>query len=176
VVAASALALIAPAVAASEAASEYEVKAAFLFNFAKYVAWPEGTFRASEDPIVICVLGGNPFGTLLESAIKDKKVNGRTLAIREPKSVSATEGCHIVFLASSERPRVAEVLAGLAVRPVLTISEDPVAEPGPILGLTLKGKRVCFEVNLTAARRAGLKLSSQLLKVAVRLVGQVDAR
>jgi hypothetical protein len=170
-----ALAVAAPQVAASEGPSEYEVKAAFLFNFSKYVEWPEGTFAGPADRIVICTLGENPFGTLLEDDVKDKKVNGRELAVRETKSVSATAGCHIVFIASSEQGRLPEILGGLANHPVLTVSDvESVADRGVILGLTLKEKRIRIEANLLAARRAGLKLSSQLLKVAIRLIGQGD--
>jgi hypothetical protein len=156
---------------AAEGPSEYEVKAAFLFNFAKYVEWPEGTFAGPADRIVLCVLGENPFGTLLENVVKDKKVNGRELALRETKS---TAGCHVVFIAASERERLDEILGRLADRPVLTVSDaESVADRGVILGLTLRENRVRFEVNLIAARRAGVKLSSQLLKVAVRLIGQL---
>ncbi len=160
-------------VAASEGPSEYEVKAAFLFNFAKYVEWPEGAFPGPADRIVICVLGENPFGTLLEDVVKDKKVNGRELAVRETRSISAAAGCHIVFIAFSEQSRLEEILRRLGDHPVLTVSDGgAVADRGVILGLTLSEDRVRFEVNLIAARRAGLKLSSQLLKVAIRLIGQ----
>jgi hypothetical protein len=160
-------------VAASEGPSEYEVKAAFLFNFAKYVEWPEGAFPGPADRIVICVLGENPFGTLLEDVVKDKKANGRELAVRETRSISAAAGCHIVFIAFSEQSRLEEILRRLGDHPVLTVSDGgALADRGVILGLTLSEDRVRFEVNLIAARRAGLKLSSQLLKVAIRLIGQ----
>jgi hypothetical protein len=172
---ACALTAVAPQAGASEGTSEYQVKAAFLFNFAKYVEWPESAFPEPADRIVLCILGENPFGALLEEIVKDKKVNGRGLAVREIKSVSATAGCHLVFIASSERLRFDEILGGLADRPVLTVSDaESVADRGFVLGLTLKENRVRFEVNLIAARRAGLKLGSQLLKVAIRLIGYGD--
>jgi hypothetical protein len=170
-----ALALAPSLAGASDGASEYEVKAAFLFNFAKYVEWPEGTFAGPTDRIVICVLGENPFGTLLENIVKDKRVNGRELAVRETGSVSATAGCQVVFIAATERQRVDEILRMLAAQPVLTVGDaESLADRGVILGLTLSEKRVRFEANLNAARRARLKLSSQLLKIAARLIGQGD--
>jgi hypothetical protein len=162
-------------VAVAEGPSEYEVKAAFLFNFSKYVEWPEGTFAGPADRIVICLLGENPFGNLLEEDVRDKKVNGRELLVRETKSVSGTAGCHIVFIALSEHRRMDEILGRLADQPVLTVSDgESIADRGVILGLTLREGRVRFEVNLMAAKRAELKLSSQLLKVAIRLIGQSD--
>jgi hypothetical protein len=162
-------------VAAAEEPSEYEVKAAFLFNFSKFVEWPEGTFAGAADRITICVLGQDPFGALLEHAVRDKRVNGREIAIQKTASASKVAGCHILFIASSEQDRLDEILERLGDRPLLTVSdEESGAERGAIIGLTLDDKRVRFEVNLNAARQAKLKLSSQLLKVAVRLIGQRD--
>jgi hypothetical protein len=170
---ACALSVVRPVGAAPERASEYAIKAAFLFNFSKYVEWPEGAFTGPAAPIAICVLGVNPFGSLLREDVKDKRVNGRELVVREATLVSATVGCHIVFIASSERGRLDEILGALAQLPSLTVSdEESAADRGVILGLTLKEKTVRIEVNLIAARRAQLRLSSQLLKVAVRLIGQ----
>lgn len=172
---ACALTLATPQVSASEGASEYEIKAAFLFNFSKYVEWPDGAFLGPADRIVICVLGDNSFGNLLGDAVNAKKVNGRQLVLREVKSVSETAGCHIVFIASSEQARLDEILGSLADHPVLTVSDGaPVANRNVILRLTVSDNRVRFEVDLSAARRAGLRLSSQLLKVASRVIGQSE--
>ena len=155
---------------AAAAPSEYEVKAAFLFNFSKFVEWPEGTFAGPGSPIAICVLGENPFGRLLEDAVRGKQVNGRELEVRQV--ATSTAGCQIVFVAASESAK--EVFGKLSEEPVLTVSDaESAAERGAIIGLTLDENRVRFEVNLVAARKAGLKLSSQLLKVAVRLIGRL---
>ena len=151
--------------------SEYEVKAAFLFNFSKFVEWPEKAFAGPGSPIAICVLGENPFGTLLEDAVRGKQVNGRDLEVRD---VTSAAGCHVVFVGAAESARDAEVFARLADQPVLTVSDaETAAARGAIIGLTLEENRVRFEVNLVAARKAGVKLSSQLLKVAVRLIGRL---
>ena len=104
-----------------------------------------------------------------------QRVNGREIAIQKTASVSKVAGCNILFIASSEQDRLDEILERLGDRPLLTVSDgESGAERGAIIGLTLDDKRVRFEVNLNAARRARLKLSSQLLKVAVRLIGQRD--
>lgn len=155
--------------------SQHEVTAAYLFNFSKFVEWPEGTFAGAVDPITICVFGESPLGALLRDAVKGKQVNGREIEVRETPSISKTSGCHIVFLASSEQGRLDGALAWLADRPVLTVGDArSVADRGAVIGLTLEERRVRFEVNMAAAGRAGLKLSSQLLKVAARLIGQGD--
>jgi hypothetical protein len=165
------LLLLASAGRAAEGASEYAVKAAFLYNFAKFVEWPARTFAGAADPIVLCVLGENPFGTLLDDAVRDKTVNGRQIAVHESKTLSAAAGCHIVFLASGS---LDESLSALANKSVLTVSDaESAVDRGAIIGLKLAERKVRFEVNLVAARKARLKLSSQLLKIAVRLIGQL---
>ncbi len=165
------LLLLASAGRAAEGASEYAVKAAFLYNFAKFVEWPARTFAGAADPIVLCVLGENPFGTLLDDAVRDKTVNGRQISVHESKTLSAAAGCHIVFLASDS---LDESLSALANKSVLTVSDaESAVDRGAIIGLKLEERKVRFEVNLVAARKARLKLSSQLLKIAVRLIGQL---
>jgi hypothetical protein len=163
--------------ATTDGPTQYEVTAAYLFNFSKFVEWPEGTFAGVTDPITICVLGESPLGTLLEDAVRGKHVNGREIAVRETTSIPKTAGCHIVFISSAEQGRLDEVLTNFVGRPILTVSNAlSVADRGAVIGLTLQESRVRFEVNLLAASRAGLKLSSQLLKVAARLIGQGDRR
>ena len=105
-----ALLLVARGGSAAEGASEYEVKAAFLFNFTKFVEWPGTAFAGDSDPITICILGENPFGNLLEDVVRDKRVNGRQMAVQHAPSVSAAAGCQIVFIASSEQGRLGEIL------------------------------------------------------------------
>ena len=161
--------------ARAEGPSEYEVKAAFLFNFSKFVDWPQTAFEEVGDPIVICVLGVNPFGNLLAQSVQGKKVNGREVVARELTSLSGVGRCHLLFIASSEQEKLEEILGRTANRPILTVSDvESVVDRGAIIGLTMEEKRVRFEVNLVAARKAGLKLSSQLLKVAIRLIGQFE--
>jgi hypothetical protein len=167
------LAICVPLAAAPPDASEDEVKAAFVFNFSKFVEWPENAFATGADPITICIVGDSPFGPLLESTVKGKRVNGRGIVVRE--ATSKPESCHVVYIASSEQARLAQILNMVAKRPVLTVSDaEAGAERGAIIGLMIIDKRVRFEINMLSARQAGVKLSSQLLKVAIRRIGQRD--
>lgn len=169
-----ALLLAANSLPVAPEASEYEVKAAFLYNFSKFVDWPEEAFSASEAPLEICVLGDNPFGGTLVAAVRDKQVNGRQISVRHVPSVGETRGCHIAFIHASESRRLEQILDPLRRTPTLTVSDMPsFAERGGVIGLKVDKKRVRFEVNMVAAREAGLKLSSQLLKVATAVIGQL---
>jgi hypothetical protein len=159
-----------PALAADR--SEHEVMAAYLYNFAKFVQWPP---PSSEQPVDICVLGVSPFGGELDRALDGKQVNGRPLSARLARNLDEASRCEIVFIASSERGRLDEVLAHFSGRPVLTVSDiSTFAERGGMIGLRMDNKRVRFDVNMQAARGADLKLSSQLLKVAKQVIGYTD--
>jgi hypothetical protein len=152
-------------------ASESEVKAAFLFNFAKYVEWP----RRSAETFSICLLGESRFGDVLSRTMEGKKVGDQAISVSLVHTPSQAEGCGIVFISRSEASRLDPLLAHLARRPVLTVSDiEGFADRGGIIGLKTDQKKVRFEVNLVASRLAGLKLSSQLLKVATQVIGQLD--
>lgn len=147
---------------------EYPVKAAFLYHFVEFVEWPAGSHRQST--ITIGVLGRDPFGDVLDEAILDKVVAGRTLVVRRFADVAALEPCEILFISSSEMGRLPEILARLDGAPVLTVGEaDRFAGRGGMIGFFLDDNRVRLEVNRSAAERARLRISSKLLTVA-RLV------
>jgi uncharacterized protein DUF4154 len=148
---------------------EYPVKAAFLYHFVEFVEWPEAS-PLPPGTVTIGVLGRDPFGDVLDKAILEKVVAGRTLAIRRFASVEALEPCEILFIGSSEMAQLPEILARLGQAPVLTVGEaDRFARRGGMIGFFFEGGRVRLEVNRGAAERAGLRVSSKLLAVA-RLV------
>jgi hypothetical protein len=153
--------------------SEEAVKAAFVYNFPKFVEWPDSAFPSADAAIEICVLGGNGFAEVLKNTVRDKTVKGRPLAVRENVPLGELGSCRILYISSSEQRHLSEVLEHVGTLPVLTVGDaDALAERGGIIiGLTTNENRVHFEVNVGAARRAGLKLGSQLLKVATRVVG-----
>ena len=164
------LALIICLVAADQVQSrsdqqlEYEVKAAFLYNFAKFVEWPEEAFRDSTAPITIGILGKNPFQGELREVIKGKTVQGRKLDVRRVKGHLT---CHILFIASSEKDNLKKILQRLAGSCALTVSDiEDFASRGGIIGFLTEENRVRFEINVDAAERAGLRVSSKLLKLA----------
>lgn len=161
------LAMPVPAARAQDAYREYDVKAAFLYNFVKFVEWPAAAFRDDRSPIEICVYGTDPFGQSLDGVVKGESVGGRGLVIRRPASPAALEGCHVLFVAPSERERTAEVLAAVAGRPVLTVADsDGFLRAGGMINFVLDEGRVRFRINEAPAERAHLTISSKLLRLA----------
>lgn len=161
------LALAAAAARAQEAYQEYDVKAAFLYNFVKFVEWPAGAFAEERSPVEICVYGGDPFGRSLDDVIKGEAVQGRGLSIRRPASATGLDGCHVLFIAAVERERVAEALAAVGGRPVLTVGDsDGFLRAGGMINFVLDEGRVRFRINEEVARRARLTISSKLLRLA----------
>jgi hypothetical protein len=147
--------------------SEYQMKAAFLYNFAKFVEWPASAFPTSESDFVIGIFGENPFGGDLASSIKGKAVNGHPLVVRQFRTVAEVKDCHILFVGQSERKRLAELLKAVDRRPVLTVSElDRFMQRGLMVNFFMEGNKVRFDINDEVARKAKLRISSKLLNLA----------
>lgn len=145
---------------------EYPVKAAFLYNFTRFVEWPGGAL-ASSPQVTICVLGHDPFGAALDEAVAGKRVEGRPLAVRRLSGLEDLQPCPVLFVSASEEGRLPEILRRLQGAPVLMVGDSPeVARRGGVIGFYLEGNKVRFEVNPAAARAAGLKVSAKLLSVA----------
>jgi hypothetical protein len=143
---------------------EYRVKAAFIYNFAKFVEWPDEKAESPGD-FPVCVLGSesDPLLTAFDS-IRGKTVRGVPLAIRRVATLGEARTCRILFVTSQERPRLNDILSALRGRPVLTVGDtEEFAERGGIINLVKDGNRVTFEINTDAAQRAGLTMSSKLL-------------
>lgn len=146
---------------------EYEVKAAFLYNFTRFVTWPDEAYTRAQSPVVIGVLGPNPFGDALENAVRGKTVDDRPLAVRYGDDLSELGELHVLFISRSEVARVPQILEQLEGRPVLTVSELPhFTAQGGMVRFYVRERRVAFEINPAAADRAGLRISSRLLSVA----------
>jgi YfiR/HmsC-like len=148
-------------------AEEYPVKAAFLFNFAKFVEWPANSFKGPEDPITICVLGQSPFGGALEDVVRNKTVANRAFVVRDVANAQQASKCHIVFVSAAERKRCRSFLGELKGRSILTVGEaEDFIENGGIINFKLKDARVRIEIDADAAERAKLRVSSKLLSLA----------
>jgi hypothetical protein len=148
----------------AQAADEYHVKALFLYNFAKFVDWPQ---QMQAGPICIGVFGEDPFGGELDQTVAGKTVNGRGFVIKRLKRQEDAKACHIVFVSGSEKKRTRAILEGLENCSVLTVGEVPGFAPnGGIINFEIVDSKVRFEVNIDAAERTGLKLSSKLLSLA----------
>ena len=145
---------------------EYMIKAAFLYNFAKFIEWPSNTFEDSKSPVRLCVLGKNPFGIALES-IEGKPIHGRKLIIERLNNTKEIKICHILFISESEKKQLDFILENIKDLNILTIGDTKnFARLGGIINFTMVKKKIRFEINLDAANRAGLKISSKLLKLA----------
>jgi hypothetical protein len=150
----------------ADSVSDREVKAAMLYNFTKFVEWPGGPPSDGAKPLTICVVGRDPFGSVLEQAVADRTVNGKPVRVARSQP-GETKGCQIVFLSSSESNRVGEMLDALTQTGVLTVSDiEGFAREGGVIGFVLEDSKVRFEINLEAAERARLKISARLLKLA----------
>ncbi|MBI1764110.1 MAG: YfiR family protein [Acidobacteria bacterium] len=166
-----------PQQALAQAASEYQVKAAFLFNFAKFVEWPAETFNDASAPFVIGLLGDDPFGNTLDQAINGKAINGHPLLIKRLKRGQNLRGCHILFISSSERGRWAQIFESLRGASVLTIGEaEQFTEQGGLINFVIEGGKVRFEINAEPAEQCHLKISSRLQILAKPARGGQAAR
>jgi len=156
--------------ARAQAVDEYQVKAAFLCNFARFVEWPAQTSKAPSEPIAICVLGQDPFGRVLEDTVNGKWVAERELVTRRISDASKAGSCQILFVSSSERKRLRTILGGVRSSGILTVGEiESFTAEGGMINFTLERGRVRFEINLEAAEQEGLHISSKVLSLA-RLV------
>ncbi|MDG4597851.1 MAG: YfiR family protein [Candidatus Contendobacter sp.] len=145
---------------------EYAIKAAYLYNFAKFVEWPPEAFASNDAPLWICIVGANPFGDAL-IMLSGKRVEDHPVEVRHLPAATGLDQCHIVFIGRLEQGQFKTVLARLARLPVLTVSDiNDFARMGGMIGLVEADQRIRFDINLVTAQRANLKLSSQLLKLA----------
>ena len=145
---------------------EYLIKAAILFNFAKFASWPDTAFSYPGAPLRICVLGDDPFGAALES-LQGKQVRNRALTTTRIHEVEEAPQCHILFVSGSEEAKLTSILDFVGKLPILTVADiGRFANTGGIIALKEVDNRSRIEINLGAAEQAGLKLSSKLLRLA----------
>jgi hypothetical protein len=146
---------------------EYQVKAAFLYNFAKFVEWPEGAFENQSESLEVCVLGNDPFGHALDEAVGGKKIDGRALVVRRFTDPRQAKGCRMLFVSSSEPRSVLSVLGAINESGILTVGEsDSATSEGMIINFILEGGKIRFIINTAAAEREKLRFSSRLLSLA----------
>jgi YfiR/HmsC-like len=147
--------------------AEYSIKLAFLFNFTKFVEWPPDSYRDSQAPLVICIVGHDPFRQDLEVELGTRKVGEHPVEVRTPRTNDKLSACHIVFVPVTEKDQADRILSGLKGSRTLTVGEtEGFAALGGIINLRVEGNNVHFEVNRLAADRAGLKIGSRLLSIA----------
>jgi uncharacterized protein DUF4154 len=167
----AALALALPAgtrAAVSEPeAKEYQIKAVFLFNFAEFVEWPPEVFPDAQSPLIIGVLGEDPFGPYLDEAVRGERVNNRPMEIRRYSRIEDVTACHILYISQSESGRMDRILGSLKGRSILTVSDaDDFSQLGGMIRFVVEKSKVRLKINLQAARQAHLTISSKLLRPA----------
>jgi hypothetical protein len=147
---------------------EYQVKAAYIYNFSHFVEWPAPPSAGQVSPFAICVLGKDPFGAVLDRTLSGESIGTDNMIARRLSKPQEALGCRILFVGLSEKDHLKEILGALGKASVLTVSDIPrFSEHGGMIGFVLEGDKVRFEVNLTNATDAGLAVSSDLLKVAI---------
>jgi hypothetical protein len=148
--------------AGTESTSDTQVKAAFLYNFAKFAEWP-----ASAQPLTMCIVGDTRVARELVKTVQDKRLDGRALEVKAIGSDAPMLACDVLFVSESEARRAAPVLVALRTLPVLTVSDSPgFARTNGIIELVVERERMHFAINTDAAARAGIRLSSRLLGLA----------
>jgi hypothetical protein len=149
---------------------EAELAAAYVFKFSKFVKWPERALPPTDAPLVLCVYGRTPTGSALDR-LDDKSAQGHQVRVQRRARGDSLAACHVVYIGDSERPYLPALLRALSGRPTLTVSEIPgFIAAGGMIGLVRKNNRLRFEVNTASAQAADLSISSQLLKLATRVV------
>lgn len=155
------------AYADSRSQREYQIKAAFLYNFTKFVEWPVDRFADESAAIVICVIGENRLGEILEHTVTGKMVKNRPLDIRRIDDVGDLDPCHLLFVGLSDREQLRRIVAMSHGANVLTVGDmDDLGEFGGVINLIKKANKIRFEINLVAAKQAKLKLDLKLVALA----------
>jgi hypothetical protein len=158
--------------AQSSPSSEYQVKAAFLFHFAQFVDWPPEAFKDATSPLTYCTVGEDPFHGALEASLNGKTIGTRPFRVQHLRQAEEVRGCQVLFIETPEKKSLPAALASLRGNPVLTVGEsEHFTQEGGMIGFFLEGNKVRFEINLTAAEQAKLKISARLLALAKTVIG-----
>jgi hypothetical protein len=153
--------------APGEEIGEFQVKAVFLCNFAKFVEWPPQTFKTPDDPIAVCVLGRNPFGKMLEAAASRSEAQGRKFQVREVSEVPSGSNCQILFVVTTDRKQIRSLVESIKDTGILTVGQaQGFTSDGGVINFKLVDNQVRFDINPDAAKRENLRISSRLLNLA----------
>jgi hypothetical protein len=152
---------------AEPVSKEYQLKAAFLYNFTKFVDWPPNRFATTNEPFVIGVLGSNPFGAELAKAVQGRTHNGHAFVVTNLTEISAATNVHLLFVPKGQEPALTGQPGATQAAAVLTVGEsEAFTAAGGIITFTTEADKIRFEVNLSAAEQGGVKISSKLLQLA----------
>jgi len=156
----------------AQQSKEYQLKAAFLFNFAQFVKWPPTSFASAGAPFCIGILGDDPFGSALDETIQGEAISNHHLEVERAQRIEDLKGCQMIFICRSEEGHVGDILSQIGTRPILTVSDvEGFTHDGGDIDFYLSDGKVRFEINPQAALRCGLKISSQLLSLGKIVAG-----
>jgi hypothetical protein len=156
----------------ADQSNEYQLKAAFLFNFAQFVKWPTAAFTNAGEPFYIGILGDDPFGPALDETVQGATIANHKLVVRRARSLEGLQDCQMIFICKSEQGHLPQILSQLDSRPILSVSEiDSFAKAGGVIDFYLRAGKVRFEINPNAAQQKGLKISSQLMTLGKIVAG-----
>jgi hypothetical protein len=152
--------------AQTKPALEYQVKAAFLYNFTRFVSWPSSAFNSPTAPFVIGIVGNDPFGSYLEDIIDQEKVDGHPIIIQHYSDAKDINNCHILFIPAGDDNKIKETLAAATHQNILTVSgADKFVNWGGVIGFFKEDNKLRVQINMRAAKAAGIEISSKLLKI-----------
>lgn len=152
-----------------DVSKEYQLKAAYLLNFARFIYWPEEAFKTAEKKFNICVLGGSPFGGSLDK-LSSKKIQNKKIKLRYEKTIDEVKSCHIVYFGETEKEEYESVISDLSGSVTLTVSDiNGFSENGGMIEFIRVKNKIKFEINIEQSSRSGIKYRSQLLEVAEKL-------
>lgn len=145
--------------------SEYQVKAKYLYNFTRFVDWPDQTFSHSDTPYIIGILGEDPFGIDLDKTVEGKKIKGRSFIVKRFKQIDDLKFCHILYIGLTDQSKSIQVIEKIKGSNILTVGDiKNFAHNGGIINFITKDKKIRFEINVQAAKETGIHISSKLLK------------
>jgi hypothetical protein len=154
-------------VRADDTSREYQIKAAFIYNFAQFTQWPDSAFTGSSDPFVVGVIGQNPFGTSLEQIMNGKTIAGRSVVVKYLDSPDQIAGCNLLYVAAGEDDNLDGIFKVVADKPILTVGDSPKFPwAGGIIRFLIEDNKIRFEISPDSADKAGLRISSKLMSLA----------
>ena len=171
----SAAADVAGAQARQASPLEAQVKGAFLAKFAGYVNWPPGALGAADDPLLLCVIGRDPFGADFDGVTARQRVDQHPIMVRRLDSTAGAARCHIAFLGGSAKQSTAAMLEALSGQPILTITDGSLGTGRGMVHFALKDGRVRFHIDDALAARANLSISARLLDLALSVKSRTRA-
>jgi hypothetical protein len=152
---------------AQQVSKEYQIKAAFLYNFSQFVEWPASAFSNAQAPLVIGVIGDDPFGSYLDDIVRNEKVNNHPLVVQRFRRVNEIKNCHVLFVSRSEDKQIGQIISNLRGREILTVGDfEGFAQQGGMIRFITENNKIRFRINVGVARAAKLTISSKLLRAA----------